>query len=142
MKDKLPNSVTPTIRDICRDALAIGPMYARLHALGAEPERGESLHTTGSPRLRPDGSETGYVPEMAVESAHAESRRDYARRIVEDLEAAAKVIRRLQQSLERNVGPTPGYRQPTTIGSDAIVSITELTFSLERQEQRLRSGVE
>jgi len=133
--DPFPQSVTPVIHALCRDALAIAPMYARLHSLGLEPPRGESVHVSG-------GGENNTPASLAVDSDRARSRREYARWVASELARAAKIVARVEQGLERNVGPGPGYRQSVSVGSDAIVSVTELTFSIERQEQRLRSGTE
>jgi hypothetical protein len=110
-------------------------MYARLHSLGLEPPRGDSVHVSG-------GGVSNVPPEVAIESDHAESRRAYARWVASELARAAKILARVEQGLERNVGPTPGYRQPVSIGSDAIVTVTELTFSLERQAERMKAGNE
>jgi hypothetical protein len=135
MKDALPQSVTPVIRDLCRDALAIAPMYARLHSLGLEPPRGESVHVSG-------GGENNTPASLAVDSDRARSRRDYARWVASELARAAKIVARVEQGLERNVGPGVGYRQPRSLGSDALVTVDDFTESLQNQGVRLARGAE
>ena len=131
-----------TIMDVRRDAVAILPMYQRLQSLGLEPPRGESVHTGGSPSLRPDGSVTGYVPELAIESERAESRRAYAEWVGRELAVVAKRLDHVRQGLERNVGPTQGYRQPESLGSDAFVTVDEFAQARENQANRLKRGAE
>lgn len=135
VRDPLPQSLAPVVHALSRDALSIVPMYARLHSLGLEPPRGDSVHVSG-------GGVSNVPPEVAIESDHAASRREYARWVAREVRRAAKILAQVQQGLERNVGPGGGYRQPTTIGSDAIVTITELTVSIENQAARLRAGNE
>lgn len=140
-KDHLPGSVSLTATAICRDALAIVPMYARLVGMGAESPRGESVHVSGGSH-DPTGELAMDTDEDGKRKTYAESRRAYARWVASELSKAAKILNRVEQGLERNVGPGAGYRQSVSVGSDAIVSVTELSFSLERQADRLRAGNE
>lgn len=134
--------VATLILDIRREALFILPMYARLHSLGLEPPRGESLHVSGSQAVKDDGSVTGYVPELAVEARQAEARRASARWVARQLRDTAKTLFLVRQGLESHVGPGPGYRQPTTLGSDALVTVDEFSAARQNQTERLRQGAE
>jgi len=137
-----PGELERLVRALCQDALAIVPMYGRLHSLGLEPPRGDAVHASGSGQVRPDGSVTGYAPELAVESDRAASRRDYARWIANEVAECARRLDKIRQGLEVHVGPGPGFRQPTTPARDAIVASDELTASLANQGARLRRGQE
>lgn len=134
-RESLPASAGLIVHGLCQDALSIVPMYARLHALGLESPRGESVRISG-------GNISNAPPEIAIESGQAESRRDYARWVVDELERAAKILSTVQQGLEVNVGPGPGYRQPQTLGSDALVTLDDFRSSVQNQQDRLRAGIE
>jgi hypothetical protein len=131
------------ILQIRRDAAAILPMYHRLHRLGEDQARGgEAVRVSGSPNVREDGSVTGYVPETALVDGKAEHHRDSARWVDQQMENVAKTLFIVRQGLEHNVGPAAGYRQPQTLGSDAIVTVDDFHAAVENQAQRLRQGAE
>ncbi len=130
-----PGELERLVTTACKDLLAITPMYRRLHGLGLEPRRGDTVHVSG-------GGENNQPANLAVESDYAESRRQYARWVAREIVEMVKRADRVRAGLERNVGPTLGYRQSETVGSDAIVTINELTESRVKQAERLRTGVE
>lgn len=137
-----PQEVSKLIAEIRADAELIPVMYARLHSLGLEPPRGENVHAGGSGTTREDGSETGYVPELAVASDQADKRRDSARWVAKQLHDVAHTLFLVRQGLEAHVGPGPGFRQSQTLGSDAIISLDEFTEALDNQGRRLKAGAE
>ncbi len=129
-----PAEIERLIRGLCQDALAIYPMYRRLHGLGLEGARGETVQVSGGSDHDPTGE--------LVARAQQESRREYARWVAGEVFKAAKTLDRIRQGLERNVGPGPGFRQSESIGSDAIVSMDDFIESLQNQRVRLKAGME
>ena len=69
-------------------------------------------------------------------------RRESARYAAKELDRVARKLDRLRQWLEHDVGPTTGYRQPQSIGSDAIVTVMEFAQAVEKQRDRLKRGEE
>ena len=130
-----PTELAVLLRALAEDVEAIAPMYARLHSMGLESERRESVHVSGGD----PGDEAGT---LAVESDLARRRREYARWVVKEVIRASKGIDRVRQGLERNVGPGLGFRQSQSIGSGAIVTTEQFAESLRRQSERLKEGVE
>lgn len=130
-----PGELAAILRALAEDALAIEPMYERLHAMGLEGERLEQVSVSGGDPSDPTGA-------LATESELARRRRGYARWVGKETIRAAIVLDRLRQGLERNVGPGPGFRQPQTIGSNAVVTLAEYSESLRKQAERLARGVE
>jgi len=132
-----PGELELLVRGLSLDALAITPMYRRLHALGLEPPRGDSVRISG-------GGISNVPPEVAIESDRAEHYRQYARWVAAEMGRVARKMDRLRQGLEHNVGPTPGYRQPhsITLGSEAYISNVDFQESLANQGERLRQGTE
>jgi hypothetical protein len=103
--------------------------------MGLEPRRGETVHVSG-------GGESNTPATLAVDSAYAASRRNYARGVARDLRQAFRAIDRVLQSLERNVGPTAGYRQPDALHRLADVSMKEFEEARVKQAGRLSGGEE
>lgn len=131
-----PGQLERDIRRLCRDALAIYPMYRRLHAMGLEPQRGETVHVSG-------GGENDTPAHLAAESVYAASRRHYARWVASELGAVLRRLDRVRQGLEQNVGPTAGFRQPET-AAPGILGLSSEDFHMARakQAERLRAGQE
>jgi hypothetical protein len=129
-----PGELALEIRTLCQDALAVLPMYARLHAMGMEPERGESVHVSGG-----GVSDTTL---SAVESKVLQHRRESTRYAAKEIQRVAHKLDRLRQWLEHDIGPVAGYRQPQSIGTDAIVSVFEFAQAVEKQRDRLKRGEE
>jgi hypothetical protein len=130
-----PGRLAQLVLQIREDALTLLPMYHRLHSMGLEPPRGDSVHVSG-------GGVSNVPPEVAIESAQAEYRRQYARWIGRELERTAKTLDRIRQGLEEHVGPGPGYRQSRSLGSDALITIDNFHESLANQGERLKAGME
>jgi hypothetical protein len=104
--------------------------------MGLEPRRGDTVHVSG-------GGESNTPARLAVDSDYAASRRDYARWVAGEIEKVSRRVDRVRQGLERNVGPTPGFRQPKDTGNGRTkVTADELTVSLLYQGIRLRRGAE
>lgn len=137
-----PEELARVIRELVSDAELVAPMYRRLHALGLDQPRSSDVPHLGSQNLRPDGSATGYVPELAIESGRAKRARESARWVAKQIQDAAQTMFVVRQGLEAHVGPGPGYRQPQTLGSDAFISLEELGSSLIKQAERLHRGEE
>lgn len=129
------SQVARTVIQVRADALAVVYGYNRLHSLGLEPPRGDSVRISG-------GAMSNAPAELAIESDRAASRRDYARWVARELARASKILSTLQQSLEKNVGPGPGYRQPRSLGSDALVTVDDFAESVHNQGVRLAQGME
>jgi len=130
-----PGQLGRLVLSIREDALAILPMYHRLHSMGLEQPRGDSVRISG-------GGVSNTPPEVAIESAQAEHQRQYARWISRELQRTATTLDKIRQGLEEHVGPGPGYRQSKTIGSDALVTLYDFNQSLANQAERLRVGTE
>lgn len=129
-----PGELALEVRALCQDALAIVPMYARLHAMGVEAEHVESAHVSGGGVSDPTLS--------ALESKVLQHRRESTRYAAKELQRVARKLDRLRQWLEHDVGPTAGYRQPQSIGTDAVVTVIEFAQSVEKQRERLKKGDE
>lgn len=130
-----PGELATILRAIAEDVAAIEPMYERLHSMGLESGRSDSVSVSGGSPVDPTGS-------LAAESELARRRRAYARWVVKEMVRAGIAVDRVHQGLERNVGPGPGYRQPQTIGSNAVVTLAEYGESLRKQAERLARGTE
>ena len=129
-----PGEYAVLIRNVCQDLLATVPMYHRLHAMGAEAERGEHVNVSGGGEGDPTGS--------AVESEVLAHHRDSARYLAKEVGKMGRKADRLRQWLEHDIGPGPGYRQPQSIGSDAVISVFEFAQGIEKQRDRLKRGDE
>jgi hypothetical protein len=130
-----PGELAAILRAIADDVAAIEPMYERLHSMGLEAGRSDSVSVSG-------GSPVDTTGTLAAESELARRRREYARWVVKEIARAGRGVDRVRQGLERNVGPGPGYRQPQSIGSNAVVTMVEYAYSLRKQAERLERGTE
>lgn len=130
-----PGELATILRALAEDVEAIEPMYERLHSMGLESERSETVSVSG-------GDSSDSTGELAVDSDVARRRREYARWVVKEITRAGRGVDRVRQGLERNVGPGPGYRQPQTLGSNAVVTLVEYAESLRKQAERLARGIE
>jgi hypothetical protein len=130
-----PGELAMILRVIADDMDAVGPMYERLHSMGLESGRSETVAVSGGDASDPTGT-------IAAESELARRRRAYARWVVKEVIQAGIAVDRVRQGLERNVGPGPGYRQPQSIGTNAVVTIIEYSESLRKQSERLARGEE
>jgi hypothetical protein len=111
-------------------------MYQRLHAMGLEPRRGETVHVSG-------GGESNTPATLSVDSDYAEGRREYARYVASEIRRVARRVDRLRQGLERSTGPTPGYRQPDSVPDGPRgVGPADFEAALAKQAQRLERGEE
>jgi hypothetical protein len=138
-----PTKLVLELRTAERDLGRIIRGYHRLHRMSLEPRAaGEQLRVSGSANVKSDGSVTGYPPEVAIESKYHEARRSYARWVIGEVRLAAEILARIALELDENVGPTAGYRQPETIGTDAVVSFDEFVEARENQATRLKAGIE
>lgn len=140
-----------TLIQVRDDLLAILPMYVRLYKMGLEPARmGEGVHVSGGDpsnvpyELTVDARPTDTADEKKNAGArHVLSHRDYTKRVAGWIQKSASDIARTRASLERNVGPVPGYRQSETLGSDHVgVTLEQWNEGLEKQAARLRQGGE
>lgn len=138
-----------TAVSITADLRAILPMYARLVELAGTSPRRESVAVRGGGDSDPTGElampvrvDESLEPEeqKALGLTENERRRRHARRIGRDLDRLARDVAQIRGGLEANVGPTPGFRQPTK--ARGWISGNELAESLAKQEARLRIGVE
>jgi hypothetical protein len=118
--------------------------YELAYSLAYDERRGgDGAVPLGSARLRPDGSETGYVPETAVESVRAEAYRTLCRDMKNHVAAATLSLGAALSVIDRKKNAYlmgENFMQPTRTDRSAIITQDELDAAVAKKRREEMTG--